>query len=99
VYRKPFPNRYLASLSKFCAENMDNPLIAKLVYNHFDYFAKRILMQYPKLPIGFTGSIAYYYQDVLKKVLADNGLLLGKVMQSPMEGLKVYHRKDAVPTM
>ena len=25
VYRKPFPNRYLASLSKFCSENMDNP--------------------------------------------------------------------------
>ncbi len=99
VYRKPFPNRYLASLSKFCAENIDNPLIYKLVYDHFDYFAKRILTQYPALPIGFIGSIAYYYQDVLKKVLADNGFSVAQILQSPMEGLKEYHKNDIVPTM
>ena len=99
VYRKPFPNRYLASLSKFCSENMDNPLIAQLVYDHFDYFAKRILPQYPALPVGFIGSIAYYYQDVLKRVLVDNGFQVGKILQGPMEGLKEYHKKDIVPTM
>lgn len=99
VYRKPFPNRYLASLSKFCAENIDNPLIYKLVYDHFDYFAKRILAQYPALPVGFIGSIAYYYQDVLKKVLADNGFQTAQILQSPMEGLKEYHKNDVVPTM
>lgn len=98
VYRKPFPNRYLASLSKFCAENIDNPLIYKLVYDHFDYFAKRILTQYPALPIGFIGSIAYYYQDVLKKVLADNGFSVAQILQSPMEGLKEYHKNDILPT-
>ena len=99
VYRKPFPNRYLASLSRFCAENIEHPLIAKLVYNHFDYFVKRILPQYPALPIGFSGSIAYYYQDVLKKVLADNGFQVGKILQGPMDGLKEYHKKDVEPTM
>ena len=99
VYRKPFPNRYLASLSRFCAENLDNPLIAQLVYDHFDYFAKRILPQYPALPVGFIGSIAYYYQDVLKRVLADNGFQVGKILQGPMDGLKEYHKKDIVPTM
>lgn len=99
VYRKPFPNRYLASFSRFCVENMENPLIAKLVYDHFDYFVKRILHQYPALPVGFVGSIAYYYQDVLKRVMSDNGYEVGKILQSPMDGLKEYHREDAVPTM
>ena len=99
VYRKPFPNRYLASVSKFCAENIDDPLIYKLVYDHFAYFAKRILTQYPALPIGFIGSIAYYYQDVLKAVLADNGFQVAQILQSPMEGLKAYHKDDVVPTM
>ncbi len=99
VYRKPFPNRYLASLSKFCAENIDNPLVYKLVYDHFTYFAKRILTQYPPLPIGFIGSIAYYYQDVLKAVLTDNGFEVSQILQSPMEGLKAYHKNDVVPTM
>ena len=78
---------------------MENPLIAQLVYDHFDYFAKRILPQYPAEPVGFIGSIAYYYQDVLKKVLADNGFQVGKILQGPMDGLKEYHKKDVEPTM
>lgn len=97
VYRQPFPNRFLASLSKFCADNIDNPLIYKLVYDHFDYFVKRILPQYPKTPVGFVGSIAYYYQDVLKKVLADNGFECGQIYQSPMDGMKEYHKGDVKP--
>lgn len=97
VYRQPFPNRFLASLSRFCADNIDNPLIYKLVYDHFDYFAKRILPQYPASPVGFVGSIAYYYQDVLKKVLSDNGFECGKILQSPMEGMKEFHKDDVHP--
>ncbi|MBQ9339153.1 MAG: ATPase [Paludibacteraceae bacterium] len=98
VYRQPFPNRYLANFSRFCADNISDPRIYKLVYNHFDYFAKRILPQYPKSPVGFVGSIAYYYQDILKKVLCDNGFETGKILQSPMEGMKEFHKKDIVPT-
>ena len=98
VYRQPFPNRYLANFSRFCADNISDPRIYKLVYNHFDYFAKRILPQYPKLPVGFVGSIAYYYRDILTQVLADNGYEIGKILQSPMEGMKDFHRKDIVPT-
>ncbi|MCQ2335196.1 MAG: ATPase [Paludibacteraceae bacterium] len=97
VYRQPFPNRFLASLSRFCADHMDNEKIAKLVYEHFDYFAKRILWQYEKSPIGFVGSIAYYYQDVLKQVLKDNGYECGKILKSPMDGLKEYHKGDVKP--
>ncbi len=95
VYRKPFPNRYLASLSKFASENLDNEKVYALVYDHFAQFVIRNLKQYPALPVGFIGSIAYYYQDVLKKVLADHGLELGKILQSPMEGLKEYHQAVA----
>jgi len=91
VYRKPFPNRYLAQYSKFCSANIDNPLIYKLVYDHFEYFAKRILTQYPKVPVGFVGSVAYYFKEVLTKVLEDNDLLVGKILQSPMEGMKEYY--------
>ena len=91
VYRKPFPNRYLAQFSKFCSANIDDPLIAKLVYDHFEYFAKRILTQYPKVPVGFVGSVAYYYREILAKVLEDNGFIVGKILQSPMEGMKEFH--------
>ncbi|MBQ8099846.1 MAG: ATPase [Paludibacteraceae bacterium] len=99
VYRKPFPNRYLARFSKFAAENIDNPMIYALVYDHFNQFVLRNLKQYPAdLPVGFVGSVAYYYQDVLRKVLQDNGIILADIMQDPMEGLKIYHKDDIVPT-
>lgn len=99
VYRKPFPNRYLASLSKFAAENIDNPMIYNLVYEHFNQFVVRNLKQYPVLPVGFIGSIAYYYKEVLAKVVADNGFQLAQILQSPMPGLIQYHAQDVRPTM
>lgn len=99
VYRQPFPNRYLASLSKFCAAHLDNALIYDLVYDHFRIFVQRILLQYPRVPVGFVGSIAYYYQDVLRKVLADNHIEMAQILASPMPGLVEYHRGDATATI
>lgn len=110
VYRQPFPNRYLAAMSKFCAENMDDKRIYALVYDHFNQFVIRNLRQYyetedgvelaetKNVPVGFIGSIAYYYQDVLRKVLDDQGFTLAQIMVDPMEGLKEYHRQDIKPT-
>lgn len=111
VYRQPFPNRYLASLSKFCAAHMDDKRIYDLVYDHFTEFVVRNLEQYYQdendveiedthtLSVGFVGSIAYYYKSVLQQVMDDMGFAISKIMQDPIEGLKEYHRGDAVPTM
>lgn len=98
VYRKPFPNRYLANFSKFAAENIDHPKIYALVYDHFNQFVVRNLKQYPAVPVGFIGSLAYYYQDVLRKVMADNGLQIAQILQLPMQGLMQYHASDVHPT-
>ncbi len=109
VYRKAFPNRYLANLSRFCAENIDNQQIYNLVYDHFNQFVVRNLKQYyidehqqpipyENLPVGFIGSIAFYYQEILRKVLQDNGLIVAQILQSPMDGLRAYHKDDVQPT-
>ncbi len=98
VYRKPFPNRFLASLSKFAAENIHEQPIYNLVYEHFQQFIIRNLKQYPSLPVGFIGSIAYYYEDVLRKVMQDNNMQIAQILQSPMSGLIQYHAQDAKPT-
>lgn len=111
VYRQPFPNRYLASLSKFCAAHLDDKRIYDLVYDHFTDFVVRNLEPYYQdendveiedthtLSVGFVGSIAYYYKSVLQQVMDDMGFAISKIMQDPIEGLKEYHRGDAVPTM
>ena len=99
VYRQPFPNRFLAKLSKFCADHIDDPRIHALVYDHFVQFVRRNLVQYKtNQPIGFVGSIAYYYRPILEEAMRAEGLPLGTILQDPIEGLKQYHKDVIVPT-
>lgn len=98
VYRQPFPNRYLASLSKFCAENLDDERIHALVTAHFDEFIRRNVVQYKQQVVSFAGSIAYHYRPILEEVVSRYGLQLGTIMQDPIEGLIKYHQNDVIPT-
>lgn len=106
VYRQPFPNRWLANLARFCADNIDDKRIYNLVYDHFAQFVTRNVAQYytteaekESMPVGFVGSVAYYYKSVLEQVMGDYGFTMGLVLQDPVQGLAEYHRGDVVPTM
>ncbi|SJM20724.1 BadF/BadG/BcrA/BcrD ATPase family protein [Porphyromonas gingivalis] len=98
VYRKPFPNRFLAGFSPFILQHMDIPAVYSLVQNSFDDFLVRNVLRYnrPDLPIHFIGSVAFHYREVLSSVIKKRGLTLGSVLQSPMEGLIQYHCNDHV---
>ena len=99
VYRQPFPNRFLAKLSRFCANHIDDKRIHDLVYDHFVQFIRRNLKQYnATTPIGFVGSIAYYYRPILEEAMQAEDLPLGTILQDPIEGLKAYHKEALVPT-
>ena len=94
VYRKPFPNRFLASLSPFLAQNISEPCVHDLVLNSFKAFFKRNIMQYENyqnLKVNLIGSVAYYYKEVLTEAAEAMGIQLGTIIQSPMEGLIKYH--------
>lgn len=95
VYRKPFPNRFLASLSPFLLQNITVPEVHELVLNSFKEFLKRNVMQYDykETPIHFIGSVAFHYKNVLSEAMEAMGLQLGDIIQSPMEGLVKYHQK------
>lgn len=95
VYRKPFPNRFLASLSPFLAENLNEPCVHALVLDSFKAFLKRNVMQYEgyqQSKVHFIGSIAFYYKEVLAEATRETGIQLGTVIKSPMEGLVRYHQ-------
>ncbi len=94
VYKKPFPNRYLAQFTRFISEHIQEPDLYNLVFNAFDAFIKRNVMQYEyqTYPVYFTGSVAYHFQDILRDVCRANGLLAGEITQNPMHGLITYHR-------
>ena len=94
VYRKPFPNRFLATFSPFISEHLDDPGVRMLVMNSFKSFLKRNVMQYDfeGKPVGFVGSVAFHYREVLEEAVNDMHLKMGKIVQSPMEGLIEYYR-------
>lgn len=93
VYKQPFPNRFLASLSPFLLRHIEEPAIYDLVSNSFRAFFARNVMQYDcrDHPVHLVGSIAWYYQDILKDIAREFGLRLGSIVQSPIQGLIVYH--------
>lgn len=93
VYKKPFPNRFLASLSRFLAENIEHPQIHALVLNGFKLFLTRNVMQYDykNHKVHFVGSVAYYYSKVLIEAAEELNITVGNIIKSPMTGLIAYH--------
>lgn len=90
VYKQPFPNRFLASISPFIYENIAEPAVKDMVYNCFRSFFKRNVMNYTdydKLKVHFTGSVAFYYKEVLTEAANSFGLEVGKIYKEPMDGL------------
>lgn len=95
VYRDPSPNRFLASLSPFLHEHLDIPEIHGLVKHQFDLFFKRNVSNYRKYndcSVNFVGSVAYFYQDILREAADEAGYVISKIIRSPMDGLIEYHR-------
>jgi len=83
----------LASLSPFIAQHLEEPAIRQLVMNSFIAFFRRNVMQYDykQYPVHFIGSIAYCYKEILQDAARQTGIQIGKILQSPMEGLIQYH--------
>ncbi|MCZ4225399.1 N-acetylglucosamine kinase [Pedobacter rhodius] len=90
VYQKPFPNIYLAGFSRFLANNYDHVFVKDILKKGFQEFVDTNVKDYPNyktIPCHFVGSIAYYYQDILKDVLKENGITAGKILQKPIQDL------------
>lgn len=92
IYKKPFPNRYLAQFSRHIYLHKDDPFFRNLILTAFDRFFERNIQQYETtLPIGFIGSIAHYFQDELHIVASSYHKEIIKIEQSPISGLIQYH--------
>lgn len=96
VYRQPFPNRYLASLSVFLVENRNVEQVHRLLVHAFKAFIQRNVMQYDyeNHPMNCVGSIAYYYQPELTEAANELGVKIGSIVQSPTEGLIQFHNQQ-----
>ena len=96
VYKKPLPNRYLAGFTGFLADNRGHFMIENIIEDGLNDFFFNHIYKYPegwKMPIHFTGSVAWGFRDVLQDLCNAYELQLGEVMKNPMEGLIRYHRR------
>lgn len=93
VYRMPMPNRFLASLSLFISRHLDEPDLHRLVVDNFRSFLVRNVRPYnrPDLPVNAIGSMAYHYRECLEEAARAEGMRIGTVMKSPVEGLVAFH--------
>ena len=95
VYKRPLPNRYLASFTLFLMENRGHYMIENIIEDGLNDFFFNHLCKYReswKLPIHFVGGVAYGFRDVVKELCESYEFELGQIMQKPMEGLIKYHQ-------
>jgi glucosamine kinase len=95
VYKKPLPNKYLASFTLFLAENRGHYMIENIIEDGLNDFFFQHLCKYNevwKYPVSFVGSVAFGFKDVIEQLCSSYEFELGTVLKNPMEGLITYHR-------
>ena len=97
VYKKPLPNRYLASFALFLAENRGHYMIENIIEDGLNDFFFQHLCKYNEVwryPVNFVGSVAAGFKDVVEQLCDSYEFDLGTVLKNPMEGLIKYHRGE-----
>ena len=93
VYQGEQPSRFLADFTKFAAENIDNQYIKAIVGDCFEQFiSSSIPYGSGRSDVGFVGSIAFIFQDILLKHLANHNIKCSKILKNPMDGLIEYYK-------
>lgn len=97
VYKRPLPNRFLASFTPFAHEHREHPymkLILKEIFS--DYFKHQIVKytDYNQYKLSIIGSVAFFFLDEIKDVATQYNIKIGSVLKAPMQGLIEYHKNS-----
>lgn len=93
VYREPMPSRFLASLALFVHDHLNDDQVKQMVIDNFrSFFQKNIILYHrPDLEVGAVGSVAFYFKEQLIEAAQLEGIRMGRMMKSPINGLIEYH--------
>ena len=94
VYRKPRPNRFIASITKFHSENLNNEELFLIREQAFsDFFEKQIenIPGAKSYSLNFTGSVAYFFREELQVIARQKKYEIGNINSTPKQGLINYH--------
>lgn len=93
VYKKPQPNRYVASFATILSKFNEHPYCKNLIKSGFEHFVKTQITYFDELPYkntGVVGSISNH-RELLQDVLHQHRLELVVTIQNPIENLVKYH--------
>ena len=95
LYDQPQPNHYLASFAPFIHQHRHLPEIHSIISQSFEDFFDAFfhVNEHPELPFHFSGSIAYFFSDILRAVGEQRGIHIQHIVQSPIAGLVLYHQQ------
>ena len=93
VYRQPLPNRFLASHAPFIHRHLADSGVRSMVIRCFCEFFSKNIKPYNRmdLPVGFVGSVAWYFSNELREAAEMTGFSVGRILQSPISALVDYH--------
>lgn len=96
MYHNPRANAYLAEFNKFVVERKSHPYFQNMVFDEMKNFLDYQVLPYEEAKdaeINFIGSIAFYYEDILRAAAAELNLQVGRIVRKPIESLVDYHKK------
>jgi N-acetylglucosamine kinase-like BadF-type ATPase len=100
VYTQPRANRFCASFSKFVYDSPVNIEYSRnLVRTSFEDFFRNLVTHYPdyqKYTFNCIGSVGYNFRNVLEEVVAENGMVIGNIIRSPIDNLVKYHLEHSL---
>ncbi len=97
VYRQPNANRFLSAFAPFLKKHISHSSIRNLVAAGFEAFLSNNVAHYCSatdsnpLQIGFVGSIAHNFADILTEACNRHGFPNPIILQSPLQSLLRYH--------
>ncbi len=97
VYREAKPNQFLARFVPFLSEHANSAYCQEFVQQNFmEFFERNVtkLPDYMNYPIGFVGSVAWYFSQVLNNVASYFGFDKTTIIKDPIEGLEKYHTRQ-----
>ena len=97
IYNQEMPSRFLGSFSHFIFQHLNEPYCYQLVRSSFEEFFEKNEMKYHRyeqLKVHFTGSVSFYFSNILRQVAKEKNISVQHILESPIAGLTLYHKKD-----
>ena len=78
-------------------KHKNDAFVRNIIFNSFDAFFREYLIKYTNYKnqtIGYVGSVAYYFKNILEEVAKKYDAKISNVAKDPIKGLIEYHDPD-----